>query len=307
MSFDKMNAFVDEHTILMRDFLRNISTLSEADYRAMQEQIHQHTIPIVTLTPQTPKTLKFAPLPAESGGATITDDDDDGGNCNDDEDSDLYLQQQHQRHHKSAVAKKASILINHEVNYDLDLIDLGKQLSILHTLLVTILAGVDEATKKQKFDQELLDTLVELTEMKRVDVRTGLAQFMQLESNNSNAATVVSHAPPHGRLYSYENRLHQAIMTGKSNASNSSGPSTPTTPPPQQLLTTEGGKEMASGSRVTSTSSSSSSKNSSQLALNDNASVLSNVAIATGSIATNTNKPLSKVFTCFTNSLLINF
>jgi hypothetical protein len=268
MSFDKMNQFVDEHTILMRDFLRNISTFNESDLIAMQDQ---QTIPMVTLTPQTPKTLKFA-LPKNSSSATSEANTPDMDHH---PEQHTHLNVEPPQH--SSSRKQTSILINHEVNFDLDLIDLGKQLSVLHSLLVTILAGLDESTKKKKFDQELVDILVELTEMKRVDVKTGLAQCMSMD--------------PSSKLYSYENRLHQAIMT-----KNSSLPTTPTTPPlvpiSSGLLANRSNDILnASGSQATSTSSSSSSKNSSQLALNDNRSSATSNA-ANSAISNSSNKPV---------------
>jgi len=53
-----------------------------------------------------------------------------------------------------------------EPNFELELIDLGKQLSILHSLLVTILAAMDPSAKA-KITQELVDLLAEITELKR--------------------------------------------------------------------------------------------------------------------------------------------
>jgi hypothetical protein len=108
MSFDKMNQFVEEHTVLMREFLRNISTLNNDDLAELNESTNSTNrlnksaqtavLPIVTLTPQTPNMqLKDTEQP-----------------------------------------------INREQNYELEIIDLGKQLSILHSLLVSILTGLDE-------------------------------------------------------------------------------------------------------------------------------------------------------------------
>ena len=101
MSFDKMNEFVEEHTILMKEFLRNISTSTEADLLNESVKLNRSVLPIVTLTPQTPN------MPHRS------------------------MRQQQE-------------LTEDESNFEFDFIDLGKQLSILHSLLVTILASLDE-------------------------------------------------------------------------------------------------------------------------------------------------------------------
>jgi hypothetical protein len=116
MSFDKMNQFVDEHTILMREFLRNISTLTADDEELLMSESNdfqvgllnsnpnvvgigvstnrKNSLPIVNLTPQTPTTKR-----------------------------------------------------NSEVNFNLELIDLAKQLSILHMLLTSILNGLEDVRK----------------------------------------------------------------------------------------------------------------------------------------------------------------
>ena len=224
MSFDRMNEFVDEHTLLMREFLRNISTFNATDeIRAIElSSPTPPQPPILTLTPQTPKT--------------------------------------------SSSRKQTSILINHEVNFNLDLIDLGKQLSIVHSLLVSILASIDEdPTKQTRFDLALVQILSEIVEFKKsVDSGTSLMQLAGLPSEPI-------------KLYSYENRLHQALMRPASVTTNrtahSSLPTTPTTPPLSNMSahehpTTSSDIGVNMNSRITSTSSSSSSKNSSEQGLN---------------------------------------
>lgn len=119
MSFDKMNQFVEEHTILMREFLRNISTLTPEDLEEDQQKMMiaetkgrntSSILPIVTLTPQTPDT------PHRS------------------------IRRQYQI--DQAIDLSAPRI--EEGNFEPELIDLGKQLSISHSLLVTILSGLEE-------------------------------------------------------------------------------------------------------------------------------------------------------------------
>ena len=85
MSFDKMNTFVEEHTILMREFLRNISTMTEY----------------------------------ETGYYNNRNNYSLNGYYNNS---------------------------NVEVNLELDLIDICKQSCILHVLLSSITAGLDEVS-----------------------------------------------------------------------------------------------------------------------------------------------------------------
>jgi len=115
MSFEKMNQFVEEHTSLMREFLRNISTIPEGD---LLTDYNKNILPIVTLTPQTPnKPTKKCYTTSPS--IEITDFD------------------------PSNEQKSKFKNFN---NFDLDLIDLGKQLSIVHSLLTTIISSLDEVT-----------------------------------------------------------------------------------------------------------------------------------------------------------------
>ena len=107
MSFDRMNRFVDEHTVLMREFLRNISTLSDEE---------QHELELEkTRWEKTASSTASAPI------------------------SSFVLTPQHTPNSSSA-----SVLPNNELNFDLEPIDLGKQLSILHSLLTSILSTLDE-------------------------------------------------------------------------------------------------------------------------------------------------------------------
>lgn len=155
MSYDKMNQFVDEHTSLMRDFLRKISTLSEdEEFELMNEG--------QVLPDFSPRTHKLASNP------------------------------------------------------DLELVDLGKQLSILHSLLTSIEMGLDEANRS-KFDLELSSVLDEITRMKKSDCN----QMFCLAQNSIN------------KLYSYENRLHFAVM--KSQKLEDSPVVTPSASEPCQL------------------------------------------------------------------------
>lgn len=121
MSFDKMNKFVEEHTILMREFLRNISTLTEEEKleinQSNQNAKMKNILPIVTLTPQTPDT------PHRTIKNNVIDND----------------------YNNQSIDYNLS-LPDEESNFEPELIDLGKQLSILHSLLVTILGSFDEVS-----------------------------------------------------------------------------------------------------------------------------------------------------------------
>ena len=155
-----MNQFVEEHTIMMREFLRHISTITDDD---LAEQSKKPTkiaannsetttnnsssfkptnqnLPIVTLTPQSPETPRRA-----------------------------------MQHLMSLEFNQSE-----EPNFELELIDLGKQLSILHSLLVTILAAMDPSAKA-KITQELVDLLAEITELKRSGNFTNLTMATSRE------------------------------------------------------------------------------------------------------------------------------
>jgi len=114
-----MNQFVDEHTIMMREFLRNISTLTGEDLEADEEletavnTTSSQILPIVTLTPQSPDT------PHRSI----------------------------KKKYQMLQYKDINLGVVEEGNFEPELIDLGKQLSILHSLLVTILSGLDDVSK----------------------------------------------------------------------------------------------------------------------------------------------------------------
>ncbi|CAF0849147.1 unnamed protein product [Brachionus calyciflorus] len=191
MSYDKMNQFVDEHTNLMRDFLRKISTLTEDEKFELKNE--GQVLPILTLTPQTPKSKNL--------------------------------------------------------NYDLELVDLGKQLSILHSLLSSIENGLDEQSKI-KFDSELSEILEEINRMKKMDFTEQLMNS-PLNSNSNN------------KLYSYENRLHFAVMKNQRQDQNSPiTPSTPSESTPSSIVNSNGENP--------NNSSSSSSRYSSQMTLNIN-------------------------------------
>ena len=177
MSFEKMNQFVEEHTILMREFLRNISTITDDDLAIENNQLKalannyetsrintnnintNQNLPIVTLTPQSPDRSRHEILSSE------------------------YNQNEN------------------DSDFEPELIDLGKQLSILHSLLVTILAGLDET--KIKFTDEIMDILNEINEFKNnVD-------FVNLPSSivENNEVSLLQQ----NKLYSYENRLHSVM------------------------------------------------------------------------------------------------
>jgi hypothetical protein len=93
MSFEKMNTFVDEHTLLMREFLRNISTMNE---------------------------LEMIKNSASSLNNNNLDYQTYGDECNNE---------------------------NHEINFELEKIDIGKQSSILHGLLSSIFTAFDEVKR----------------------------------------------------------------------------------------------------------------------------------------------------------------
>ncbi len=124
MSFGKMNQFVDEHTIMMREFLRNISSLTAEDLKVEEEakqmsadlnmavSSSNQVLPILTLTPQSPnKSYKTIPQTCQ-----------------------IFHQSDN------------NVGVMEERNFKPELIDLGKQLSILHSLLVTILSGLDDVS-----------------------------------------------------------------------------------------------------------------------------------------------------------------
>ena len=99
MSFDKMNKFVDEHTVLMREFLRNISTSTETS------DLSSNNSSTDSLSSATTTSSVYDKL------TNRTDNYDDN---------------------------------NNDLIFNCDLIDSGKQLSILHSLLVNIISSLDK-------------------------------------------------------------------------------------------------------------------------------------------------------------------
>lgn len=95
MSFDKMNKFVDEHTLLMKEFLRNISTSNDLN---------------------------------------------------------------------DSIEAASPINIQNEIPFNHDIIDIGKQLSILHTILTNNLSNIDQS--KLENIKNLQDLLTEITNFK---------------------------------------------------------------------------------------------------------------------------------------------
>jgi hypothetical protein len=128
MSFDKMNDFVEEHTSLMREFLRNIST----NNNKINDDYNKNILPIITLTPQTPN-----------------------------QSAKLYSM----KRPTIEITESSNNNNNNNKQFDLDLIDLGKQLSILYSLLTSIINSLDDVTKS-KFDNTLINILNEINEMK---------------------------------------------------------------------------------------------------------------------------------------------
>ncbi len=96
MSFDKMNDFVEEHTSLMREFLRNIST----NNNKINDDYNKNILPIITLTPQTPN-----------------------------QSAKLYSM----KRPTIEITESSNNNNNNNKQFDLDLIDLGKQLSFYFT------------------------------------------------------------------------------------------------------------------------------------------------------------------------------
>lgn len=156
MSFDRMNRFVDEHTVLMREFLRNISTLTDEEEQQLLTQSnnssvlssihHQQQIwhgpnanknaaqmmgmaSSFVLTPQTPSSVPI----------NNNNNNNSNGNNNNNNTTSNY-------HRSTTMDSIASPVQSHLIEYqfDLELIDLGKQLSILHCLLTSILTTLDE-------------------------------------------------------------------------------------------------------------------------------------------------------------------
>jgi hypothetical protein len=166
MSFDKMNSFVNEHTILMREFLRKISTFTEEEL--MPDNHALNLMPINT--PPTPP----PPPPA------------------------------------TAPPSKASNS-SQEKSFDLELIDLGKQLSILHSLLNTIYSTLDD-TAKIKFGDDLIDILDDLNCLKKNKLRSisnpnFTSQKLQLPQQRSpitySSNVINNNNNNNNKLYSY--------------------------------------------------------------------------------------------------------
>jgi len=132
MSYDKMNSFVDEHSILMREFLRNISSMSNGE-------------------------LLSSPITNNQNNKTV-------------------INQQ------TAINLNSPI---NEINFELELIDIGKQACILHSILVSTFGNLSDTTLV-KIDQDLKDILNEINNLK----------MSNLTANN---------------LYTYENPLHHAL------------------------------------------------------------------------------------------------
>jgi hypothetical protein len=142
MSFDKMNKFVDEHTIMMHEFLNNISTLTEEE--ANNEMINFNSI--LPMTPTSP------------------------------------------------------INNNIETCLNVESIDLGKQLSILHVILTSVIKDLHtDKNNKSNIDENLLLILDNISKLK---------------NNNS-------------QVYSYENRLHYAIINTNNDNTGLITPDTP--------------------------------------------------------------------------------
>jgi hypothetical protein len=241
MSFDKMNSFVNEHTILMREFLRKISTLTDEDLISFDQNALNLKHVGVTLTPtNTPPFVISTPTTTSSSS---------------------ILQ------HPELGRKKTKLLTNQEINFDLELIDLGKQLSILHSLLNSIYSTLDEATKS-KFGEDLIDILEELNDLKKNKLNSiNNPNFITTQninsSNNSNnnnnnsGSTNNSSTTLNTKLYSYENRLHYALLKNNQQSTPMS-PLTPNSNISDSLMKTN----------QNSSSSSNSSRYSSQLTLN---------------------------------------
>jgi hypothetical protein len=145
MSFDKMNTFVDEHSILMREFLRNISSMSSSELLCSPSKSNQNRTVI---------------------------------------------------NYQTVLNSNSSI---NEINFELELIDIGKQACILHGILVSTFCNLDDTTLL-KIDQDLKDIINEINNLK----------MSNLTTNN---------------LYSYENPLHYALANktdtlGKINSDN---------------------------------------------------------------------------------------
>ena len=237
-----MNSFVNEHTILMREFLRKISTLTDEDLIESEQEslLPRHVAPMLSLTPtNTPPFVISTP--------TITSTN---------------------SQHPELSRKKTKLLTNQEINFDLELIDLGKQLSILHSLLNSIYSTLDEKAKT-KIGNEIIEILEELNDLKKNKLTSisnpNFISVQNISSNNCNnnknningTANVNPSASLNNKLYSYENRLHYALL--KNNQQ--SLPMSPLTP-------NSNISDSLVKNNQNSSSSSSSSRYSSQLTLN---------------------------------------
>jgi len=243
MSFDKMNSFVNEHTILMREFLRKISTLTDEDLLSFdQDSLNLKHVGAALTPTNTPPFVISTPTTTSSS----------------------ILQR------PEMGRKKTKLLTNQEINFDLELIDLGKQLSILHSLLNSIYSTLDETTKT-KFGEDLIDILEELNDLKKNKLNSiSNPNFISTQNvnsshnsnnnnniNNNSSSTNNSSTNLNNKLYSYENRLHYALLKNNQQSTPMS-PLTPNSNISDSLMKTN----------QNSSSSSNSSRYSSQLTLN---------------------------------------
>lgn len=123
-----MNKFVEEHTILMKGFLRSISTSlpppNHHDFEPTTNgRYYYSNKPSTTSTPES--SLPQTPMSSSRSSLNTNNDCDS---------SRLYNGHSGGHSHKK------------EIPFNSDLIDLGKQLSILHTILVNVLSGLDQVS-----------------------------------------------------------------------------------------------------------------------------------------------------------------
>lgn len=173
MSFDKMNSFVDDHTILMREFLRAISSNDNEPTSQMSKNEFTDSAYSQTTTSNTGDSLPPSPISSSNSS----------------------LDEQHPQNAQNSATPQQQQKPK-ELLFNFDLIDLGKQLSVLHTLLENVIASIPD---QAKFKQ-LKEILNEISMLK--SNRNSTIQIIRGSSSNLNVNSMpqkVEHS--HSRQY----------------------------------------------------------------------------------------------------------